>query len=629
MTPATQNRSTPTPAPKPEPGAAFRVNGLDGIRAIAVVLVIVFHLGPGAVVGGYLGVDVFFVVSGFLITTLLLREREASGRVRLGAFWARRARRLLPALAVLVLVCSTAAYLVGGDVLVGLGRQVLGAATFSTNWLLVASGSGYFGDGMPELFRNLWSLAVEEQFYLVWPLLLVLVLLRMPAWLRVALAALLAAASAAAMWLLVDPAATDRVYYGTDTHAFGLAIGAGLAFAAVHLPTAAARWPRAIRAGMPPLAALALAGLIALAFLMPGDALVTFRGGLLLVTVLTAVAIAGLLVPGGWLGRLLQTAPLRWVGRRSYGLYLWHWPVFVLLAAALPAWPRVGGPGWALGGIAAAVTVVAAALSYRFVEQPIRRAGFGASLRRFAGWWRSSWRTAVGAGAVTVLVLAAGTGSVLAIASDPGASQTQLQVEAGQQAIAQAQSAPPSPTPSASATALGGDQISAIGDSVTLAAAPELEAQLPGIAIDAAVSRQMSAAPGIVQAELNDGTLRKVVILALGTNGPIQRSTLEQVRALMGPQRDLVLVTTQAPRGWTDGVNATLAAFARSYRNVELADWHEVVQPHLGELNRDQIHFGGAGARLFTGVIHEALQRLTQLPPPRDEQDDLSLPVPV
>src|SRR3954454_20985171 len=185
----------------PELAAPSRVAGLDGVRAIAVTLVILFHLSPGTTIGGYLGVDVFFVVSGFLITTLLLRERAETGRIRLGAFWSRRARRLLPALFVLVLVCCSAAWAIGGDLLVGLGLQVLGAATFSSNWLLLAAGSSYFGDSVPELFRNLWSLAVEEQFYLVWPLLLVLVLVRMPRPLRLVLVGLLATASAVAMWM--------------------------------------------------------------------------------------------------------------------------------------------------------------------------------------------------------------------------------------------------------------------------------------------------------------------------------------------------------------------------------------------------------------------------------------------
>jgi peptidoglycan/LPS O-acetylase OafA/YrhL len=181
----------------PHHSSHARLRGLDGLRAIAVTTVIAFHLTPGLLPGGYVGVDVFFVISGFLITTLLLRERADTGRVALRAFWARRARRLLPALALVVLVACTSALVIGGDVLVRIGTQVLGAATFSYNWLGIASETSYFDTTTPELFRNLWSLAVEEQFYLIWPF-VVLVLVLVPwRWARVALVAALAVGSIA------------------------------------------------------------------------------------------------------------------------------------------------------------------------------------------------------------------------------------------------------------------------------------------------------------------------------------------------------------------------------------------------------------------------------------------------
>jgi peptidoglycan/LPS O-acetylase OafA/YrhL len=636
----------------PELTAPFRVAGLDGVRAIAVTLVILFHLSPGTTIGGYLGVDIFFVVSGYLITTLLLRERNETGRIRLSAFWTRRARRLLPALAVLVLVCCAAARVIGGDVLVGLGVQVLGAATFSSNWLLLAAGSSYFGDSLPELFRNLWSLAVEEQFYLIWPLLLVLVLIRMPRPLRLVLIGLLATGSAVAMAVLYSPADPNRVYYGTDTHAFGLAIGAFLAVLAISWPVRALEWSRAGRRLLGIAGPLALLALLGFAALMPGDVPFVFRGGLVIVAALTAVLIAALLVPNSPLGRLLDLGVFRWIGKRSYGLYLWHWPAFVLVVSALPGWQRDGASGWALGGIALAISVVAAALSYRIIEQPIRRRGFRGVWRSIRSGWRvPAIRVRLGRIALTavatVLVAAAGTGTVAALVSDPGIGETQAAVEAGQQAIRDASSSPaPVPTPSASGSGSGlpsgspatppsaapkpaaGDQITAIGDSVMLAAAPTLESQLPGVAIDAVVSRHLGTAPGILQADLNAGTLRKIVVIGLATNGPIDRSMLEQLRAEIGPQRELVVINAQAPRNWIDPNNAILSAFAQSYRNVELANWHDAAQSIIPLLARDQIHFGDGGARVFTGTIKDALQRLAELPPLRDERANLSLPAP-
>jgi peptidoglycan/LPS O-acetylase OafA/YrhL len=620
----------------------FRVTGLDGVRAVAVLLVILYHQSPGAAIGGFIGVDLFFVVSGFLITTLLLREREATGRISLSGFWRRRARRLLPALGVLVLVCCTAAYAIGGDVLIGLGAQVLGAMTFSSNWLFLAAQSDYFSATVPELFRNLWSLAVEEQFYLLWPLLLVLVLLRIPRWLRITSIALIAVASAVAMALLWAPESATRVYYGTDTHAFGLAIGAVLAVVALHWPKRPLEWVRWRRNALGIAGMVALAGILAVGFTMPEDSPLVFQGGLVVVALLSAIVIAALLVPGSLLASILESLPLRWVGQRSYGLYLWHWPVFILVIAALPAWARDGASGWALGGIALAITVLAAAVSYRFVEQPIRRNGFRATLAAFGASFRRTRLGFVASVTAVVLLLATAVGTVGAVANDPGAGETELLVQAGQEALdaanAQATATPePSATPGEPATAdpsappkpVGGEQISAIGDSVMLAAAPTLQEKFPGIYIDAAVSRSIYVAPEMLRALLAAGQLRQVLVLALGTNGPIDRDVLDEIRDIIGPEREMVVVNVQAPRYWTDGVNSELSAFALYYRDVELANWHDAIQPSLNLLAGDQIHFGSDGAVIFSAAIRDALQRLAELPPLRDDRANQSLPQPV
>lgn len=616
--PSTSATRRSPPAPPRTDQARF--SGLDGLRAIAVLTVIAFHLTPGALPGGYLGVDLFFVISGFLITALLLREHEKTGRIRLFDFWRRRARRLLPALGVLLLACCSAALLIGGNVLVGLGRQVLGAATFGSNWLSIAGGHSYFTESNPELFRNLWSLAVEEQFYLAWPLALLALILVPWRWVRIGVVAALAVGSAAAMALLYLPGGdATRVYYGTDTHAFGLAIGAVLAIASQTWSTRPLAWPRWLRVVLPWLGLAAVGGLLALSALMPDDAPFAYQGGLVLVSLLTALAIIGSVMPESPLGRGLDLPSMRWVGERSYGLYLWHWPVFVLLAAALPDLPPEGATGWALGAMAFAITVAAAALSYRFVEQPIRRNGFRATFRSwFSGWWEALPRLAGGLLAVS-LVVTAGAATIGAIASDPGETDAQAMIEAGQAAIAP----PPVPTtdsgpdvaPPAPAELPQGDQILAIGDSVMLASAPELQRAFPGIAIDATVSRQLSAAPATVQAMKDSGTLRPTVLLGLGTNGPIDVASLEQVRTILGPRHQLILVSVQAPRGWTAGVNATLFVFAQQYRNVEIANWRDAIAGNLTLLARDRIHPGDAGGRIYAATVRDALQRLAELPP--------------
>ncbi len=601
-----------------------RLVGLDGLRAIAVIAVIAFHFAPTTVVGGYVGVDVFFVISGFLITGLLVRERIAKGRIDLGGFWARRARRLLPALALVVVVCSAAAAFVGGDVLVGLGSQVLGAATFSSNWLFIAQGSSYFDASTPELFRNLWSLAVEEQFYLAWPLAMLLLLLVPGRAVRAGIAGAIAIASALAMASLAtgDP---TRVYYGTDSHSFGLALGAALAFVLEARFTGKRDVAaRPIRIALPFAGAGALAGILAIVALLPEGAPVAVHGGLALTAVLTALAILGATGQGSWLGRGLDTAVLRWIGERSYGLYLWHWPVLVLFAAGLPAaWPSWVAPIAALG-----TTVAAATASYRYLEVPIRRLGVRGALSSLLATAREGRRGIATAAVATTacVVLLAGAGLTgAAIASDPGAGEAQRQVEQGQELLATPGYgvAPRRPQPLPT-----GDQIFAIGDSVMLAAAPELQKAFPGIAIDAAVSRQLVDAEAIVGSLVASGSIRPVLVIGLGTNGWIDAASLERVRAMLDGTL-LILVNVQAPREWTGDVNHILAEFARSAREIELSNWHDAIQPHLDMLAADDIHMGPAGARVYTAALTDALQRLAELPPIiRDnERGDAARPV--
>ncbi|WP_353987312.1 acyltransferase family protein [Ruicaihuangia caeni] len=622
---------------------AGRLLGLDGMRAVAVTAVLAFHLLPGVLPGGFLGVDLFFVISGFLITTLLLREHARSGRIDLVDFWRRRARRLLPAIGLLVVVTASAALAIGGDALHKLGWQVLGTATFSYNWLSIADGNSYFDSTSPELLRNLWSLAVEEQFYLVWPLVLLALLVVRRRWVRVALVAAAAAASAVTMGLLVNPADPTRVYFGTDTHSFGLTIGIIVALLMGGWPDAVGRWPRAVRPLLMPAASVAMMGIVAAFVWLDGDALFAYRGGLVAVSLLTALVLAAAVAPGSALGRALEWAPFRWIGTRSYGLYLWHWPVYVLLLDALPTWQGAEFM-WPLAALSLAITVVAAELSYRFVEQPVRRLGFRATLSAYRRAWDAP-RSRIAAAAITAVVATAGTATVVAIALDPGTSSAQSQIARGQAALDDTASSEPrgggqqgdgseagageagagsaSPADRADSAALpSGDQITAIGDSVMLAVVPQLQAQFPGIRVDAVVSRQMRQAPELLQQEKDAGTLRDTIVVGLGTNGSIGMDTLERVREIAGPERRIVLVNVQAPRGWTPEVNAALSEFAQRYRNVELANWRDAIAPRLDLLARDQIHAGGdAAGAVYASALRDALQRLALLPPVLDRHD--------
>ncbi len=610
-----------------------RYAGLDGLRAMAVILVVLYHLFPGLPVrGGFVGVDVFFVISGFLITSLLLRPSRL-GRLgsprRLVDFWRRRARRLIPALAVVVTVCATAAWMLGGDLLVGMGRQVLGAATFSYNWLAVADGTDYFAATAPELFRNFWSLAVEEQFYVVWPLLLPLVLLIPGRWPRVAL--MLVTAGGSAWWMAQLVAAGDvtRAYFGTDAHAFGLLIGIALALAVANMPEREWMRSRSARA-----AALlgGVAGLsaIVVAALMPETAdAATFPGSLLLASGGAALAIFAGIWPGSWFGRGIDVAPLKWVGDRSYGIYLWHWPVLVLMLVGTQGFgPEAGVPVWT--GIGALVlSVAAAAVSYRFVERPFRRYGFRHALRALGRRITGSPISRFSGIAAMTVVLVAISGTSAAVLSAPHTTSAADAITRGQAALGDATetAAPvPPPTPTADEiVAADGAEITAVGDSVMLASAPALLEQFPGIAVDAQVSRSIWAGPEVLQNLAANGALRENVVVALGTNGPVDWDVLEQMAQIAGKDRNLILVNAHAPRDWIPGVNADLAAFADSQRRVWIADWTGAIAPHEDLLAGDGIHPGDAGGRVFAACVESALVNIEKSRL-RAEQDFVNAP---
>lgn len=622
----------------PPPGAAAsrpggRIPGLDGLRAVAIVAVLLFHLDPRWLPGGFLGVDVFFVISGFLITTLLVREHAREGRVDLRGFWTRRARRLLPALLVLVPSVILLARVAESDLLVGIGRQSLGALTFTSNWLEIAAGSDYFHSTAPQLLMNLWSLAVEEQFYLVWPV-VALVLLRLApsSRARAGVAVALAVTSAVLMAVRFDPSlGATRVYYGTDTHLMGLMLGAALAFAWAAPHRAWTSTPGWQRVRVPVVAGAAVV-LVALVGLLDESTAFTFRGGILLASLATAVLVLGVIERPTPLRSVLDLPVLRWVGERSYGLYLWHWPVILIVEADL-AWAERTADDYLWSRLwCVVVTVAVADLSYRFIETPVRRRGFRGTARhalhtiRYAGTRtaRVVWASiAVLAVALTAVLLTAPTRTRVEQILDANAAAARVGPSAaasGGTTGSGTTGATPAPPKSAASTrpAAGkqtwamptGAEIDGYGDSMMVGSVHALRYYFPGIRMDARSNRQWSEGLKVVTAR-GAGT-RRAVVLALGTNAGTDLDTARATLDALGPDRMVVLVTLHGKLNRIAGDNAALRELAKGRDNVAVADWDAALDDTTGQLQSDGIHPSLVGAHLYAKTIRQAFADLSE-----------------
>jgi peptidoglycan/LPS O-acetylase OafA/YrhL len=537
----------------------------------------------------------------------------------------RRARRLLPALWVMLVVVAVWVYLVEPGQLTVLRQDALAAFAYASNWWYVSQHVSYFfAFGPPSPLGHLWSLAVEEQFYLVWPLLLIAgmrLMHRRGALIALVLAA--AVASATAMALLYQPGADpSRVYYGTDTRAFELLIGAALAMLWPSRRVAAALSRRGVRA----LDAVGACGVVVIVLMVAFTnqyQTTLYQGGLVVVSIAAGVVVAALVHPATLMSRAFGARPLRWIGVRSYGIYLWHYPVIVLTTPLVDT----AGPHLVRSALQVAATLAIAALSWRFIEAPVRRGALAVWWRRVrAVRWPVAGATAglaeaTAVGALVVGALAAGvTGigpaaqaaaaePVLAVSLSLSPEQPNPQV-AGYLRPSPAAADPtasPTSTPAPAVSVSADLPVTAIGDSIMVDVGPFLRQRLPGATIDGLVSRQMYQLAGVIAHLRSENRLAPRLVIELGTNGPFDVGRLVGLLRSLGPMDRIVLVNTRVPREWQGPVNQSLARVARQVPHTTVVDWYAASAGKPQYFWSDGVHPDPAGSEVLAGLIAQAL----------------------
>jgi len=594
------------------------------MRALAVLAVFFYHAGVGWMPGGFLGVDVFFVISGYLITSLLLREFRAGGHVRLGRFWVRRARRLLPAVGVLIAVTMVAAAILEPDRIDQLRGDALASLLYVANWHFIYAHQSYFEQFQrPSLLTHLWSLSVEEQFYLFWPLAFAAGM-KLLGRRRLLLGVLAGAlASVALAWVLFDPGHdASRVYYGTDTHAVGLL--AGVALALVWSPIELRRHRSGPLVGpvLDFVGVLAL-GYVVLSFVHVHDYdLALWHGGYLWLALVTALLLAVLAHPAARLGRLLGQPPLLWLGLRSYSFYLWHYPILMLTRPGID----VHLPRGFLIPLQLLAVLVLADLSYRYVELPFRGL---AKPRGFPDDWLRIARPALVA-AVLVTVLFVGWSGLFAtkyhLPSAAASTATVAVVKprlggpdgnpsSGHSAVRRPEEGFPS-GPHAHAFAQRPPRIIALGDSVMIGAEQKLAARLgPGFSMDAKVGRQADEFIAIAQKLKRQGHRPQALIVQWGNNGPLYGEDMEAMQKATSGVGRLFLVNDHAPVSWVEESNHALAEAAAEWPHTTLIEWKPVAESNSGYL-WDGIHLTPSGAAAYARLVSRVVHEHVPFPPP-------------
>ena len=574
------------------------IPAIDGLRAIAVTAVIFYHLGFQWIPGGFLGVDLFFVISGYVITRLLLDSIARSGGLDLRGFYKARARRLLPPMVFMIVVTAFYISIWAQDSV----KRFLTDTPFSLsglmNWWLVAKEQDYFeAIGRPPLLQHTWSLAVETQFYLVWPVLLLIILKRFGKKVIPVAALAIALISGTALFLvslqLDASSSVSHVYFGTDTHSIGLFLGAALAVSWI---------PQNFKSEVSNKAqnfidfigVFGLVGILASFLLIDESSPTAYKIAFPLAAIFGAAIITSIVHPASRFAPILQNRVLLWIGERSYAIYLWHWVVFQITR------PRVDidGQDWALIALRILVVLALADISLKLVELPIRSGKveywFKGMKYRTASV-RKRQKIAVISSISVLLVSLTALSSVAVVSSNRSAAEFQKSLQS--EVVI---------TPPVSEVTDRAETIWLTGDSVILGIRTALSEIRPLLVVNARVGR---AAPELLQEMTRDleKAAGSTVVMDLGNNDLLNEDTVRAIFELAKESPRVVVVNTAVPRPYRDANNELVAELAAQYSNVKIVDWNAISDGHPEYFAPDGVHLVPTGVSAYVVAIDEAL----------------------